>query len=191
MVRTPREKRILRSFFVARTLFSSAGTGGWRRVRGRPNLGQAGSQKLLVLVESSFAKRSGIKLPKGIFIGRECMQKRGHCYKGTALALGTWTLRTHSLDAGTAGRGPRDSTGPSMRTCVRASNGSRDSCSCRSVNSAASRVLCRSGPWTGARSTSIVVSRDLRTPASSPEQILTRLCADSTRLDYIFAQSLL
>lgn len=28
----------------------------------------------------------GIMLPKGIFIGRECMQKRGHWYKGTARA---------------------------------------------------------------------------------------------------------
>lgn len=44
---------------------------------------QAGSQKLPVLVESAW---SWIILPKGIFIGRECMQKRGHRHKGAAPA---------------------------------------------------------------------------------------------------------
>lgn len=49
----------------------------------RSNL-EAGSQKLPVLQESTQAW-SWIILPKGIFIGRECTQKRVHCYKGTAL----------------------------------------------------------------------------------------------------------
>jgi len=55
---------------------------------------RAGSQKLPVLVESAW---SWIILPKGIFIGRECMQKRGHRHKGAAPAdlalaqLGEWT----------------------------------------------------------------------------------------------------
>lgn len=44
---------------------------------------EAGSQKLLVPVESAW---SWIILPKGIFIGRECMQKRGHRHKGAAPA---------------------------------------------------------------------------------------------------------
>lgn len=44
---------------------------------------EAGSQKLPVPVESAW---SWIILPKGIFIGRECMQKRGHRYKGAAPA---------------------------------------------------------------------------------------------------------
>lgn len=44
---------------------------------------EAGSQKLPVLVESAW---SWIILPKGIFIGRECMQKRGHRHKGAAPA---------------------------------------------------------------------------------------------------------
>lgn len=44
-------------------------------------LSRAGSQKLPVPEESA---RSWIILPKGIFIGRECMQKRGHRHKGAA-----------------------------------------------------------------------------------------------------------
>lgn len=44
---------------------------------------EAGSQKLPVPVESAW---SWIILPKGIFIGRECMQKRGHRHKGAAPA---------------------------------------------------------------------------------------------------------
>ena len=44
---------------------------------------EAGSQKLPVPMESAW---SWIILPKGIFIGRECMQKRGHHHKGAAPA---------------------------------------------------------------------------------------------------------
>ena len=62
---------------------------------------RAGSQKLPVLEESAW---SWIILPKGIFIGRECMQKRGHRHKGAApadLAL-TQVERAdaHGFDAG-------------------------------------------------------------------------------------------
>lgn len=44
---------------------------------------EAGSEKLPVSVESAW---SWIILPKGIFIGRECMQKRGHRHKEAAPA---------------------------------------------------------------------------------------------------------
>lgn len=55
---------------------------GLRSVLARSKL-EAGSQKLPVPVESAW---SWIILPKGIFIGRECMQKRGHRHKGAAPA---------------------------------------------------------------------------------------------------------
>ena len=62
------------------SLFLSSSPAGWLAVRSKL---RAGSQKLPVLEESA---RSWIILPKGIFIGRECMQKRGHRHKGAAPA---------------------------------------------------------------------------------------------------------
>lgn len=65
---------------------------------------RAGSQKLPVLVESA---RSWIILPKGIFIGRECMQKRGHRHKGAApadLALTQLREWTHGFKTRAEGR---------------------------------------------------------------------------------------
>ncbi|KAL0104100.1 hypothetical protein PUN28_017058 [Cardiocondyla obscurior] len=58
---------------------------------------EAGSQKLPVPVESAW---SWIILPKGIFIGRECMQKRGHRHKEAApvdLALTQLREWTHDF----------------------------------------------------------------------------------------------
>ena len=65
------------AFFLS---FSLPLLAGWLAVRSKL---RAGSQKLPVLEESA---RSWIILPKGIFIGRECMQKRGHRHKGAAPA---------------------------------------------------------------------------------------------------------
>lgn len=74
---------------------------------------RAGSQKLPVLEESAW---SWIILPKGIFIGRECMQKRGHRHKGAApadLALTQLAEWTHGFEAGRT-LGPRSSAGQTL-----------------------------------------------------------------------------
>lgn len=69
---------------------------------------EAGSQKLPVPVESAW---SWIILPKGIFIGRECMQKRGHHHKGAApadLALTQLREWTHDFVSAVFEQTPRN-----------------------------------------------------------------------------------
>jgi len=71
-----REKRRDGSFFLRAGLRAASAPCSRSKL-------EASSQKLPVPVESAW---SWIILPKGIFIGRECMQKRGHRHKGTAPA---------------------------------------------------------------------------------------------------------
>lgn len=71
---------------------------------------EADSQKLPVPVESAW---SWIILPKGIFIGRECMQKRGHRHKGAAPAdLALTQLREWTHDFVPAASNPQSEQTP-------------------------------------------------------------------------------
>ncbi|EGI68247.1 hypothetical protein G5I_03343 [Acromyrmex echinatior] len=87
----------------------------------RSNL-EAGSQKLPVPVESAW---SWIILPKGIFIGRECMQKRGHRHKEAApadLALTQLREWTHDFVPATFDsqleQTPRNSLAVALGNCA-------------------------------------------------------------------------
>jgi len=93
-----REKRRDGSFFLRARLRAASAPCSRSKL-------EASSQKLPVPVESAW---SWIILPKGIFIGRECMQKRGHHHKGTAPAdLALTQLREWTHDFVSAASDPQ------------------------------------------------------------------------------------